>query len=125
MLIFNPEDGDPRENVKSLYNNISEAQKFIFLYGSKENEDWVDIRVKKTLQKLTEFDRFDQDIFIYMAPPEKQPDSFKLARHPLIKVVDYSQYSSLDEEKTNAVLDVLNKDGKSGFNSFAVGMSKS
>ena len=32
---------------------------------------------------------------------------------------------SLDEDKTNAVLDVLNKDGKSGFNSFAVGMSKS
>ena len=32
---------------------------------------------------------------------------------------------SLDEDKTNAVLDVLNKDGKSGFNSFALGMSKS
>lgn len=32
---------------------------------------------------------------------------------------------SLDEDKTNAVLGVLNKDGKSGFNSFAVGMSKS
>ena len=32
---------------------------------------------------------------------------------------------SLDVNKTNPILDELNKDGKSGFNSFAVGMSKS
>lgn len=32
---------------------------------------------------------------------------------------------SLDVAKTNPILDELNKDGKSGFNSFAVGMSKS
>ena len=31
----------------------------------------------------------------------------------------------LDVNKTNLILDELNKDGKSGFNSFAVGMSKS
>ena len=31
----------------------------------------------------------------------------------------------LDEVKTKVVVDNLNKDGKSGFNSFAVGMSKS
>ena len=31
----------------------------------------------------------------------------------------------LDEAKTKVVVDNLNKDGKSGFNSFAVGMSKS
>lgn len=49
-LIFNPEDGDPQENIKSLYANIGEAKKFIFLYGNETHKDWVDIRVKNTLK---------------------------------------------------------------------------
>lgn len=97
-LIFNQEDGDPQENINGLYKNIGEAQKFIFLYGNNENQDWVDVRVKKTLQKLTEFDRFDQDIYVYMAPPNKKPETFKLGNHPLIKVLNYSQAKDLDDQ---------------------------
>ena len=96
-LIFNPEDGDPEETINSLYRNIGRAKKFIFLYGSGENKDWVNVRIKKTLQKLTEFDRYDQSIYVYMAPPHKQPEEFKLGMHPLIKVLDYSDKSELDE----------------------------
>jgi hypothetical protein len=105
-LIFNPEDGDPEENINSLYKNIGQAKKFIFLYGSSENRDWVDIRIKKTLQKLTEFDRYDQSIYVYMAPPHKEPENFKLSKHPLIKVLDYSDNPEPDEKE---ISDILNE----------------
>jgi hypothetical protein len=105
-LIFNQEDGDPQENIKSLYKNIGEAEKFIFLYGNDENQDWVDVRVKKTLQKLTEFDRFGQDIYVYMAPPFKDSDTFKLGKHPLIKVLNYSDSKEPDDQ---LISDFLNE----------------
>ncbi|MEM7185792.1 MAG: toll/interleukin-1 receptor domain-containing protein, partial [Bacteroidota bacterium] len=66
-LIFNPEDGDPQENIEILYENISEAQKYIFLFGKEENNEWVDVRVKNTMKKLVEFDRYGQDIFLYLS----------------------------------------------------------
>lgn len=106
-LIFNQEDGDPQENINALYKNIGEAEKFIFLYGNNDNQDWVDVRVKKTLQKLTEFDRFGQDIYVYMAPPDKAPESFKLGNHPLIKVLNYSHSKEVDDQLISDVLEEL------------------
>ena len=97
-LVFNPEDGDPQENIKSIFDNIKEAQKFIFLYGSENNKDWVDIRVKNTMKKLMEFDRFDQDIFIYMTPPHKDADELKIGQSPLVKVIDNSDNPIMDDD---------------------------
>ncbi|MDC7999946.1 toll/interleukin-1 receptor domain-containing protein [Aequorivita todarodis] len=106
-LIFNPEDGDPQENIKSLYSNISEAKKFIFLYGNETNKDWVDIRVKNTLKKLMDYDRYGQDIFIYAAPPEKSMDAIKVAQNPMVKLVDQSHNAQLDEASLAAFLNDL------------------
>ncbi len=106
-LIFNPEDGDPQENIKSLFNNINEAQKFIFLYGSEDNKDWVDIRVKNTMKKLMEYDRFNQDIFVYMTPPFKDDGAIKIAQSPLVKVINNSGKPTIDAESLNAFLKEL------------------
>lgn len=106
-LIFNPEDGDPQENIKSLYSNISEAKKFIFLYGNETHKDWVDIRVKNTLKKLMDYDRYGQDIFIYVTPPEKSMDSIKVAQNPMVKLVDQSHNSQLDGASLEAFLNDL------------------
>ncbi len=105
-LIFNPEDGDPQDNINSLYKNIGQANKFIFVYGNGENKDWIDVRIKKTLQKLTEFDRYDQSIYVYMAPPHKEAGNFKLSKHPLIKVLDYSDNPDPDED---TILNIVNE----------------
>lgn len=109
-LIFNPEDGDPQENIKSLYANISEAKKFIFLYGSESHKDWVDIRVKNTLKKLMDYDRYGQDIFIYLTPPEKAMDSIKIAQNPMVKVVDQSHNSQVDGASLEEFLNDLKAD---------------
>lgn len=106
-LIFNPEDGDPQENIKSLYSNISEAKKFIFLYGNETHKDWVDIRVKNTLKKLMDYDRYGQDIFIYVTPPEKAVDSIKVAQNPMVKLVDQSHNPQLDGAALEAFLNDL------------------
>jgi transcription initiation factor IIE alpha subunit len=106
-LIFNQEDGDPQENINSLYKNISEANKFIFVYGSDENKDWIEARIKKTLQKLTEFDRYDESIYVYMAPPHKEASNFKLSKHPLIKILDYSDVLEPDDAKISNFLDQI------------------
>ncbi len=106
-LIFNPEDGDPQENIKSLYSNISEAKKFIFLYGNETHKDWVDIRVKNTLKKLMDYDRYGQDIFIYVTPPEKSTDSIKVVQNPMVKLVDQSHSSQLDGASLEAFLNDL------------------
>jgi len=107
-LIFNPEDGDPQENIKSLYSNIGEAKKFIFLYGNENHKDWVDIRVKNTLKKLMDYDRYGQDIFIYVTPPEKSMDTIKVAQNPMVKLVDQSRDSQLDGASLKAFLNDLN-----------------
>jgi hypothetical protein len=109
-LIFNPEDGDPQENIKSLYANIGEAKKFIFLYGNENHKDWVDIRVKNTLKKLMDFDRYGQDIFIYMAPPEKDMSAIKVAQNPMVKLIDHSNNATLDGELLQAFLKDLKAD---------------
>ncbi len=101
QLIFNPEDGDPQKNIKSLYNNIREANKFIFLYGNERNKDWVEIRVKNTLKKLMEYDRFTQDVFIYVAPPPKRSEliqSISISQSPLVKVINNSDKPTTDGE---------------------------
>ncbi len=109
-LIFNPEDGDPQENIKSLYSNISEAKKFIFLYGNETHKDWVDIRVKNTLKKLMDYDRYGQDIFIYVTPPEKAVDGIKVAQNPMVKLVDQSNNPTLEGELLEAFLNDLRAD---------------
>ncbi len=106
-LIFNPEDGDPQENIKSLYGNISAAKKFIFLYGNETHKDWVDIRVKNTLKKLMDYDRYGQDIFIYVAPPEKAVDAIKVAQNPMVKLVNQSNKPALDGELLEQFLNDL------------------
>lgn len=95
-LIFNPEDGDPQENIEILYENINEAQKYIFLYGKEENNDWVDVRVKNTMKKLVEFDRYDQNIFVYLTPPHKETKDIRVAQSPMVKIVNNSNMSSID-----------------------------
>ena len=95
-LIFNPEDGDPQENIEILYDNISEAQKYIFLYGKEENNEWVDVRVKNTMKKLVEDDRYDQNIFIYLTPPQKETTDIRVARSPMVKIVDNSTNEQID-----------------------------
>ncbi len=107
-LIFNPEDGDPQENIKSLYANIGQAKKFIFLYGNETHKDWVDIRVKNTLKKLMDYDRYGQDIFIYVTPPEKDINSIKVAQNPMVKLVDHSNTVGMNQ----AVLEDFLKDLK-------------
>ncbi len=111
-LIFNPEDGDPQENIKSLFNNINEANKFIFLYGNETNKDWVDIRVKNTMKKLMEYDRFQQDIFVYMTPPFKDERDIKVAQSPLVKVINNSGKAAIDAESLNAFLKELIADNQ-------------
>ena len=106
-LIFNPEDGDPQENVKSLFSNISEAQKFIFLYGNEKNKDWVDIRVKNTMKKLMEYDRFKQDIYIYMTPPHKNPNEIMVSQSPLVKIINNSDKQTIDGQLLNELLQEL------------------
>jgi hypothetical protein len=95
-LIFNPEDGDPQENIEILYDNISEAQKYIFLYGKEENNEWVDVRVKNTMKKLVEDDRYNQNIFIYLTPPQKETAAIRVAQSPMVKVVDNSTNEQID-----------------------------
>lgn len=95
-LIFNPEDGDPRENIEILYDNISEAQKYIFLYGKEENNEWVDVRVKNTMKKLVEDDRYNQNIFIYLTPPQKETADIRVAQSPMVKVIDNSSNEQID-----------------------------
>jgi len=95
-LIFNPEDGDPQENIEILYDNISEAQKYIFLYGNEENNDWVDVRVKNTMKKLVEDDRYNQNIFIYLTPPQKETTDIRVAQSPMVKIVDNSTKEQID-----------------------------
>jgi hypothetical protein len=106
-IIFNVEDGDPVENIRSIYQNISEAQKIIFLFGSEAHKDWIDIRVNNTLKKLLDYKRYSQDIFIYMAPPEKKQDVIEVARHPLVKLIDFSDKSTLDEKELEEFLNQL------------------
>lgn len=106
-LIFNPDDGDPQENIKSLFNNINEAQKFIFLYGNEDNKDWVDIRVKNTMKKLMEYDRYEQDIFVYMTPPLKDAGAIKIGQSPLVKVIDNSNKATIDADSLNQFLKEL------------------
>lgn len=106
-LIFNPDDGDPQENIKSLFNNINEAQKFIFLYGNEDNKDWVDIRVKNTMKKLMEYDRYQQDIFVYMTPPFKDTSAIKIAQSPLVKVINNSNKATIDADSLNHFLKEL------------------
>lgn len=107
-LIFNPEDGDPQENIKSLYANIGDAKKFIFLYGNETHKEWVDIRVKNTLKKLMDYDRYGQDIFIYVTPPEKDINAIKVAQNPMVKLVDHSHTVPLDDVVLQAFLKDLN-----------------
>ena len=109
-LIFNPEDGDPQKNIKSLYSNISEARKFIFLYANESNKDWVDIRVKTTLKKLMDYDRYGQDIFIYVAPPQKEMASIKVAQNPMVKLVNQSDKPALEGELLQRFLEDLKAD---------------
>ena len=88
-LIFNPEDGDPQENIEILYENIAEAQKYIFLFGKEENNEWIDVRVKNTMKKLVEYDRYGQNIFLYLTPPQKAMADIRVAQSPMVKIVEY------------------------------------
>lgn len=106
-LIFNPEDGDPQENIEILYENISEAQKYIFLYGKEENNDWVDVRVKNTMKKLVEDDRYNQNIFIYLTPPQKETTDIRVAQSPMVKIVDNSTKEQIDPTLFNEFLSDL------------------
>jgi len=103
-LIFNPEDGDPQENIEILYDNISEAQKYIFLYGKEENNDWIDVRVKNTMKKLVEDDRYNQNIFIYLTPPQKEATDIRVAQSPMVKIVDNSTKEQIDPALFNDFL---------------------
>ena len=109
-LIFNPEDGDPQENIEILYENIEEAQKYIFLYGKTENNDWVDVRVKNTMKKLVEDDRYGQDIFVYLTPPHKETTDIKVARSPMVKIIDNSNTPTIDPDLFKDFLDDLNSE---------------
>ncbi len=111
-LIFNPEDGDPQENIEILYENINEAQKYIFLYGKEENNDWVDVRVKNTMKKLVEFDRYDQSIFVYLTPPHKETKDIRVAQSPMVKIVDNSNTPSIDPVLFDQFLNDLKAVGK-------------
>jgi len=111
-IIFNLEDGDPRENIKSIYRNIGEAQKFIFVYGSETHKDWIDIRVNNTLKKLLDYKRYSQDVFIYVAPPEKDKDGIEVARHPLVKLIDCSDKGTLDQQEIQQLIAELTQPSK-------------
>ena len=66
----------------------------------------MDARIKKTLQKLTEFDRYEQSIYVYMAPPFKDAEHFKLSKYPFVKVLNYSKNT---EFKDSIIINFVNE----------------
>lgn len=106
-LIFNPEDGGPKENIEILYENIAEAQKYIFLFGKEENNEWIDVRVKDTMKKLVEYDRYGQNIFLYLTPPQKAMTDIRVAQSPMVKIMDNSATPAIDQNVFNDLLEDL------------------
>ena len=55
-----------------------------------------------------DYDRYGQDIFIYVTPPEKDINSIKVAQNPMVKLIDHSNTVPMNQ----AVLEDFLKDLK-------------
>ena len=94
---FAPSEEDPAHNNEKYRNRLMDSKKFVFLYGDVEN-DWINERVKSTLKKLIEYDRFDKDIYddilIYMTPPFKDDSMINLP----VKIFNNSNEQHLEDQ---------------------------
>ena len=54
-----------------------------------------------------EYDRFSQDIFVYMTPPFKETGTIKVAQSPLVKVINSSDKEGVDASLINQFLEGL------------------
>ena len=94
---INPQEDDPRKNIHLLAERISQVNKLIFFYGSVSRE-WVLERMSAALQIIVTHNYAIDDFFIYMAPPQKDPNEISLKQKFLkISVIDNS--SNLNADK--------------------------
>ncbi|NNM23295.1 MAG: toll/interleukin-1 receptor domain-containing protein [Flavobacteriaceae bacterium] len=96
MTYYAPCEDDPMNNEEKLRDRLRESKKFVFLYGDVE-PDWINERVKSTLKKLIDCDRYDagkDDIIIYMTPPEKDSSLINLPA----KIINNSAKAVLESD---------------------------
>jgi hypothetical protein len=81
---INPQEDDPRKNINLLADRISLVNKLIFFYGSV-SIDWVRERMAAALQLIVTNNLSIEDFYIFLAPPQKDPNEISL-KQKLIKV---------------------------------------
>lgn len=70
---YAPLSQDATKNKKILQSRMNEVRKMIFLYG-KSSKEWVESRITAATNKLLFDESPVENIYVYVAPPEKGTD---------------------------------------------------
>jgi hypothetical protein len=107
MTFINPQEDDPRKNINTLAERISQVKKVIFLYGSVSKE-WITERIHAALHLIIDNDYPVESCYIFLAPPHKKADEISIRQKILkIDIVDSSNKPKLDREILQPFIDNL------------------
>lgn len=82
--VINPGEKDPVQNINILGDRMSQVQKLIFYYGQADKE-WIKQRMNAALHMAMSKDLAIDNFFVFMAPPDKNPQEV-LPKQKFIKV---------------------------------------
>jgi len=101
---INPQEDNPKKNIKNLEDRISQVRTLVFLYG-KVTGDWVSERMKAARQLIVINDYPIDEFFVCMLPPHKDPDDQSLKqRFFKVNIVDNSDTEQLDADTLEYLL---------------------
>jgi hypothetical protein len=105
---INPQEDDPRKNIRLMGERLSQVNKLIFLYGSVSKE-WVRERMSAALELIITNNYPIEDFYIFMAPPLKEPINIFIDQRFLnISVIDSSRNINMNKNDLQYFLKALN-----------------
>lgn len=100
----NPQEDDPRKNINVLAERMKQVSKLVFFYGSV-SKDWVVERMCAALQLIVSNNLPVEEFFIFLAPPEKDPDEIQLKQRFLkVNVLNNSNSTEISPENIHQFL---------------------
>jgi hypothetical protein len=105
---INPQEDDPKKNMKLMGERLSKVNKLIFLYGNV-SKDWVRERMSASLEFIISNNYPIEDFYIFMVPPAKEPNNIFIDQRYLnVSVIDNSKHAGMSKAELQYFLKALN-----------------